>query len=99
MTCRRRRRGLRGAVSAPPGAALAARLREEHLTHQRARDRRPFERAVARGELPAGADLNLLVDRLVDPVYYRVLVTGEPVDADLVEALVAACLPGTFGLA
>jgi hypothetical protein len=84
-------------VQAQHDPALAARLREEHLTHQRARDRRPFERAVARGELPAGADLNMLVDRLVGPVYYRVLVTGEPVDADLVEALVAACMPGAFG--
>jgi hypothetical protein len=52
---------------------------------------------VARGELPAGADLNMLVDRLVGPAYYRVLVTGELADADLVEALVASCMPGTFG--
>jgi len=38
--------------------ALAARLREEHLTRQRARDRQVLERAVHRGELPAGTDLD-----------------------------------------
>ena len=67
---------------------LAARLRAEHLTHQRARDRRPLERAVARGELSADTDLDAAVDRLVGPVYYRVLVTGQPVTPDFVETLV-----------
>jgi AcrR family transcriptional regulator len=84
-------RALAGQAQHDP--ALAARLREEHLTHQRARDRRPLERAVARGELPADTDLDVLVDRLVGPIYYRVLVTGEPVDAGLIEALVEAGTP------
>ncbi|WP_307857902.1 TetR-like C-terminal domain-containing protein [Actinoplanes auranticolor] len=72
---------------------LAARLRAEHLTHQRARDRRPLERAVARGELPADTDLDAAVDRLVGPVYYRVLVTGQPVTPDFVETLVRSVVP------
>ncbi|UQU68196.1 TetR/AcrR family transcriptional regulator [Couchioplanes caeruleus] len=88
-------RALTGQAQHDP--ALAARLREEHLTHQRARDRRPLERAVARGELPADADLDVLVDRLVGPIYYRVLVTGEPVGAALVEELITACTPGPSG--
>jgi AcrR family transcriptional regulator len=82
-------RALTGQAQHDP--ALAARLREEHLTHQRARDRRPLERAVARGELSPDADLDVLVDRLVGPIYYRVLVTGEPVGPALVEALIEAC--------
>jgi len=69
-------------------AALAARLRAEHLTQQRARDRLPLERAVERGELPAGSDLDDLVDRLVGPIYYRVLVTGRPVPPEFVDALI-----------
>ena len=77
--------------------ALATRLRDEHLTHQRARDRRPLERAVARGELPADADLDVLVDRLVGPIHYRILVTGEPVTAGFVAALVRGCTPGPSG--
>ena len=67
---------------------LAARLRAEHLTHQRARDRRPLERAVARGELPPDTDLEAAVDRLVGPIYYRILVTGQPVTPEFVATLV-----------
>jgi AcrR family transcriptional regulator len=73
---------------------LAARLRAEHLSAQRARDRRPLERAVTRGDLPTSADLNALVDRLVGPLYYRALITGEEITtgyvAELVQAVTAA---------
>ncbi|MEV4641010.1 TetR/AcrR family transcriptional regulator [Actinoplanes sp. NPDC049548] len=82
-------RALNGQAQHDP--ALAARLREEHLTRQRARDRAPLERAVARGELPADADLDVLVDRLVGPIYYRVLVTGQAVGEEFVDELVRAC--------
>ncbi|BCJ56527.1 putative transcriptional regulator, TetR family protein [Actinoplanes sp. NBRC 14428] len=82
-------RALAGQAQHDP--ALAARLRQDHLTRQRARDRGPLERAVARGELPAGTDLEVLVDRLVGPVYYRILVTGQEVTEDFVDELVTAC--------
>jgi AcrR family transcriptional regulator len=51
------------------------------------------ERAVARGELPPGTDPNLVIETLIGPLYVRVLMTGEPIDAELadrVAALVAA---------
>ncbi|WP_328606433.1 TetR/AcrR family transcriptional regulator [Amycolatopsis sp. NBC_00345] len=67
---------------------LADRLRAGHLSDQRARDRLPFERAVARGELAPGTDLDDAVERLVGPVHYRVLVTGEPVPGSFTDALV-----------
>lgn len=73
--------------------ALAARLRADHLDHQRVRDRLPLERAVARGELPPGTDLDLLVDRLVGPLYYRVLVTGQDIPAGFLDELVRSTLP------
>ncbi|MEU8813202.1 TetR-like C-terminal domain-containing protein [Actinoplanes sp. NPDC048796] len=58
------------------------------LPRLRARDRVPFDRAAARGELPAGADIDLLVDQTVGPIHFRVLVTGEPVTPALLDALV-----------
>ncbi|MDQ7905007.1 TetR/AcrR family transcriptional regulator [Phytohabitans sp. ZYX-F-186] len=73
---------------------LAARLRAEHLTHQRARDRQPLERAQRRGELPAEADLDTLADRLVGPLYYRALVTGQQITEAFVAQLVRATLAG-----
>jgi AcrR family transcriptional regulator len=69
-------------------------LRRDHLSRQRERDRLPLERAVARGELGPDVDLDLLVDRLVGPLHYRVLVTGEPVPPEFTDALVADVLAG-----
>jgi AcrR family transcriptional regulator len=67
---------------------LATRLRAEVLPRLRARDRVPFDRAASRGELPADADVDLLVDQVVGPIHFRVLVTGEPVTPALLDALV-----------
>ena len=53
-------------------------------------------RAIARGELPAGTDANLVIETLVGPLYVRLLLTGEPLDeavADRVARLVAAGAP------
>jgi AcrR family transcriptional regulator len=67
---------------------LADRLRSTHLADQRVRDRLPFERAVARGELPSDVDIDAAVQRLISVIHYRVLVTGEPVDRDFTDSLV-----------
>lgn len=69
-------------------AALATRLRTDYLSRQRARDQLPLRRAIERGQLPAGTDVDLAVDQLVGPVYYRVLVTGDPVPPAFTNALV-----------
>lgn len=69
-------------------AAFAREFRARHLEPQRRRDRLLLERAVERGALPAGLDAAAEADRLVGPVYYRVLVAGEPVPRDFTDALV-----------
>ncbi|MFN8075834.1 MAG: TetR/AcrR family transcriptional regulator [Kineosporiaceae bacterium] len=52
------------------------------------------ERAVARGELRADVDANVLTDQLVGPLYYRILVSGEPVDDAFLDRLVDTSLRG-----
>ncbi|MFD6162354.1 TetR/AcrR family transcriptional regulator [Nocardia sp. NPDC060256] len=71
---------------------IATRLRADHLGKQRERDRLPLQRALDRGELPPGTDIDFLVDQLVGPIYYRVLVTGEPVSPEFTDRLVAHVL-------
>ncbi|WP_066907098.1 TetR/AcrR family transcriptional regulator [Millisia brevis] len=39
------------------------------------------ERAVERGEVPATTDIRALLEQVCAPVYFRVLVTGEPITA------------------
>ncbi|WP_367126016.1 TetR/AcrR family transcriptional regulator [Streptomyces phytohabitans] len=72
--------------------AFARDFRARHVEAQRERDRLPLERAVRRGQLPPGLDLEAESDRLVGPLYYRVLVTGEPVDGDFTDFLVDSFL-------
>jgi AcrR family transcriptional regulator len=50
-----------------------------------------------RGELPRTEDIDLATDQLVGPIYYRVLVTHEPVPAQFTDALVARYLDGGTG--
>ena len=71
---------------------LATRLRDVHLSHQRTRDALPLRRAIDRGDLPADLDVDLALDQLVGPIYYRVLVTGAPVPREFTDDLVAAFL-------
>lgn len=68
--------------------ALAARLHTDYVKRQRDCDRQPLLRAVERGELPQDTDLDLVLDQLVGPIYYRVLVSGEPVTEEFTDHLV-----------
>lgn len=74
--------------------AVATRLRTDYLTQQRKRDRAILERAVERGELPSHTDIDTALDQLLGPVYYRVLVTGEPVSKPFTDALTDKFLRG-----
>jgi AcrR family transcriptional regulator len=67
---------------------VAARFRADYLSQQRDRDRIPLLRAAERGQLPAGTDIDLAVDQLVGPIYYRVIVTGQPVPREFTDHLV-----------
>lgn len=69
-------------------AAFALTLRTRYLDEQRRRDRLPLDRAVSRGELPPDFDVPAAVDRLVGPLYHRVLITGDPVDDAFVDSVV-----------
>jgi AcrR family transcriptional regulator len=68
--------------------AFARVFRARFLRDQRDRDRLPLDRAIARGQLPAGTDVLANLDELLGPVYYRVLVTGESVGRQFTDRLV-----------
>jgi hypothetical protein len=53
----------------------------------------PTRAAIAREELPADVDANLIIETLIGPLYVRLLFTGEPIDdriADQVARIVTA---------
>src|SRR5918999_320244 len=53
-----------------------------------------LERARARGEIHLDADLELAVDALHGAVFYRLLLSGEPLGRDFTKALAAQVLSG-----
>ncbi|MYW03066.1 TetR/AcrR family transcriptional regulator, partial [Streptomyces sp. SID3343] len=63
-------------------------FRSNWLDAQRRRDRLPLERAVRDGRLPTDLDIATEADHLVGPLYYRVLVTAEPIDKAFTNNLV-----------
>ncbi|MEV8373362.1 TetR/AcrR family transcriptional regulator [Kribbella sp. NPDC056861] len=86
-------RALHGQAQHDP--ALAERLREDHLVGQRERDRQPLLKAINRGDLPATTAVDAVIEQLVGPIYYRVLVTGEPVPRKYTNHLVTQYLART----
>jgi AcrR family transcriptional regulator len=76
----------------PHDAALASGLREGFLAARRRAARVALERAQERGEVAADADLELAVDLLAAPFYYRMLVSGAPIDRAFAQRVLDAVL-------
>jgi AcrR family transcriptional regulator len=66
-------------------------LRQVHIAQRRATFEHVFRKAIARGELDAGADIDLLTDVVAGPFFYKRLVSQrevQTVDVDKVLDLV-----------
>lgn len=72
------------------------RLERAMYARRNALARRLLERARERGELRPDLDLEALFDQLAGALYYRVLITGDPVGRAYAERLVASALAGAL---
>lgn len=52
------------------------------------------DRAIERGELPAGTDANLIIEAVVGPIWLRLLLTGEPLGTDFADRIAALVTSG-----
>jgi AcrR family transcriptional regulator len=73
-------------------SALAEELRIKYLDEQRARDRLPLVRAIERRDIRADIDVDAIVEALIAPIHYRVLVSGQPVGREYTNELVRRVL-------
>jgi AcrR family transcriptional regulator len=73
---------------------LARAFREQVVAARLAEVRRLIDRGIERGDLKPGSDYELVHDLLFGPVYYRLLLSGSPLDKDLAERIVDSVLPG-----
>ena len=78
--------GLVDAMTRDP--ELARSVREGFLARRRAAVRAVLERGVERGDLRADLDPELALDVLAGPLFYRLLVTGGPIDERLAQGVV-----------
>jgi AcrR family transcriptional regulator len=82
---------------------LAHAVRDGFLARRRQALRKVLERAVGRGDLRADLDFELALDVLGGPLFYRLLITGGPIDTQLAEGVAELILrgfaPGTAGRA
>ena len=56
-----------------------------------------IERAIGRSEVPPGTDPNLVIEALVGPIWFRFLLTGEPIDEAFLAPLVDLVDSGVRG--
>jgi hypothetical protein len=73
---------------------LARAVRDDFLAQRRAALRAVLERGVARGDLRVDLDVELALDVLGGALFYRLLVTGGPIDSDLAEGVADVILRG-----
>jgi AcrR family transcriptional regulator len=75
-------------------AEFASVARDRLLTARRAALRSVFDRGVRRGDLRRDLDVELALDVLGGAIFYRLLVTGGPIDERLAENVVDLILRG-----
>jgi AcrR family transcriptional regulator len=88
-------RVMQGLVSDLAADAELAQAYRERVAGRRLADvRRLVERGVARGDLRPDSDPELVTALLLGPIYYRLFLSGAPLDDTFGEQLVASVLPG-----
>ncbi|HEY5267105.1 MAG TPA: TetR/AcrR family transcriptional regulator [Acidimicrobiales bacterium] len=73
---------------------LAMSWRERFVTTARSQHRLTIERAIARGEIPSGSDVDVLMDLLYGPAYHRLLNGHLPFSEASVHEVVAVVVAG-----
>lgn len=75
-------------------AGLAEAYRTRYIMPRRLEAIQLLERGMQRGELRGSLDKELSVDLLYGPIFYRLLVTGEPIDDSFVRSIVDETFKG-----
>jgi Tetracyclin repressor-like, C-terminal domain len=69
-------------------------LYERHISHRRAATIADVERGKGAGEFAPSTDPELLIDAIIGPIYYRMLLRSAPLTERYVEDLIDLVLRG-----
>lgn len=73
---------------------LATAFREQFIAQRRDAVRQILEQAIQRGQLPTPIDVEVVIDGIYGPLFYRLLVGHAPLDNQFAEVLVDQLLMG-----
>ncbi len=73
---------------------VAAEYRNRYFHPRRLISRSLLERGIKRGELNKDLDIERSIDLIFAPLFYRLLITGDPIDDDYIRGLISYLLPG-----
>ncbi|MGD9532120.1 TetR/AcrR family transcriptional regulator [Pseudonocardia sp.] len=82
------------AIAAASDAPEAGRTRTRFWDSRSELSQQMITRAVARGELPEGTDARFVIELLVAPLHFKVVLSREPIDPALPARIVDALLAG-----
>jgi AcrR family transcriptional regulator len=87
-------RGIRALIAeSQHDPSLAESLRDRFIASRRADATAVFARGIERGELRADLDVGVAIDALYGAIYYRLLVSHEPLDAGYADTLIGQIFP------
>ncbi|KOP81229.1 TetR/AcrR family transcriptional regulator [Cytobacillus solani] len=75
-------------------SGLAEAYRDRYFRPRRLEARSLLEKGVQRGELKKSLDIDICIDLIYGPIFYRLLVTGETLDESYVQQLVINAFEG-----
>jgi AcrR family transcriptional regulator len=75
-------------------SGLADALRTRYIFPRRSEAGGLIERGIRRGELKESLDIDLCIDLIYGPIFYRLLVTGAVIDEAFVDKLISLVLKG-----
>ena len=75
-------------------AELARLVREEFLVRRRAALQEVLGRGIERGDLRDDLDVDFVLDVFGGPLFYRLLITGGPIDEPLADGVVELIMRG-----
>lgn len=75
-------------------AELMAAFRENWLLARRAECKKAWQRGVERGELRSDVDVEVAIDALYSPLFYRLLLKHAALDEEFVDELIDVVMPG-----
>ncbi|MDF2632219.1 MAG: transcriptional regulator [Caproiciproducens sp.] len=73
---------------------IADEYRIRYFNPRRLLARHILERGILRGELRKDIDIELSIDLIFAPLFYRLLITGEAIDSSFVKILISHALTG-----